>query len=240
MNIKKYKAKISERQKEILNALMNKSYRQNELQELMNITSPGLLYHLKILEKYNLIIKETVQKIGNAKINEISINPFQLQRIREILDLKIKNYTLITGFGELATGYRLPEVSSELLKKHYYEINRIICFTTKKAENKRNEKLNEEKLGEINQYYHYDYEEYRNLNSSFFSEVDGIILKEIKEANLIIDITPLSKLYSFEMLKKAGKYGLLCFYIGQDGKGNNNLIWMSKVKIEGERIDNEH
>jgi len=43
MNIKKYKSKISERQKEILKALMDKSFRQNELQQLMGITSPGLL-----------------------------------------------------------------------------------------------------------------------------------------------------------------------------------------------------
>ena len=236
MNIKKYKLKISDRQKEILKALMDKSFRQNELQQLMGITSPGLLYHLNILERYDLIIKETILQIGNAKINEISINPFQLQRIRYILDLKIKNCTLITGFGELAIGYRLPNASLELLKKHYYKINRIVCFTTKKAEAIRKDKLKEEKLVEIHQYYHYDYEEYRNLNSSFFSEVDDIILEEIKEANLIIDITPLSKLYSFEMLKKANKYGLLCFYIGQDEEGNDKLIWMSKIKIEGEMV----
>lgn len=236
MDIKKYRPKISIKQKDILKALMDKSYRQNELQKLMGITSPGLLYHLNNLEKFDLIIKETIQQIGSAKINEISINPFQLQRIREILDLKIKNCTLITGFGELATGYRLPDASLKLLKKHYYKINRIVCFTTKKADAKRNEKLKEEKFVEIHQYYHYDYEEYRNLNSSFFSEVDGIILEEIKEANLIIDITPLSKLYSFEMLKKANKYGLLCFYIGQDEEGNDKLIWMSKIKIEGEMM----
>ncbi len=234
MNIKKHIVKISQRQKEILKVLMDKSYRQNELQELMGITSPGLLYHLNNLEKYDLIIKKTLQQIGNAKINEISINPFQLQRIRELIDLIIKNCTLITGFGELATGYRLPDVSLELLKKHYYKINRTICFTTKKAEAIRNDKLKEENLIEIHQYYHYEYEEYRNLNSSFFSEVDGIILKEIKEANLIIDITPLSKLYSFEMLKKANKYGLMCFYVGQNEEGNDKLIWMSNVKIEGE------
>jgi len=236
MNIKKYKTKISERQKLILKSLMEKSYRQNELQELLGITSPGLLYHLNILEKFNLIIKTTIQQIGNAKINEVSINTFQLQRIREILDLKIKNCTLITGFGELGTGYQLPDASSELLKKHHYKINRIVCFTTKKAEAIRNEKVKEEKLVKIHQYYYYDYEEYRNLNSSFFLDLDGIILEEIKEANLLIDITPLSKLYSFEMLKKANKYGLLCFYMGQDEEGKDKLIWMSKVKIEGEII----
>jgi len=52
----------------------------------------------------------------------------------------------------------------------------------------------------------------------------------------MIDITPLSKLYSFKMLKKANKYGLLCFYVGQDEEGKDKLIWMSKVKIEGEIV----
>ena len=234
MNSVNYKTKISERQKDILKALMDRNFKQNELQELMGISSPGLLYHLNNLEKYKLIKKETIQQIGNAKINEISLNPFQLQRIREILDLKIKNCTLITGFGELETGYRLPDISSNLLKNHHYKVNRIVCFTTKKAEAIREEKFKEENLLKIDRYYQYNYEEYRNLNSHFFLEIDSLILEELKDANLIIDITPLSKLYSFEMLKKANKYGLLCFYVGQDEKGNDLLIWMSNVKIEGE------
>ncbi len=95
MNSNKYRLKISERQKEILRILIEKSYRQNELQQLMGITSPGLLYHLNILEKYDLIVKKTIQQIGSAKINEISINFSQLQRIKEILDLKNNEYALI-------------------------------------------------------------------------------------------------------------------------------------------------
>ena len=234
MNSKEYKTKITDRQQEILKVIMNNPIRQNQLQELMRITSPGLLYHLNILEKYDLIVKKTIQQIGNAKINEISINPFQLQRIREILNLKTQNCTLITGFGELETGYRLPDVSLKLIENQHYKINRIVCFTTLKAQEIRSKNEAEEKLVKIHQYYPYNYEDYRNLNSSFFSEIDGIILGELKEANLIIDITPLSKLYSFELLKKANKYGLLCFYTGQDGEGRDKLIWMSNIKIEGE------
>jgi len=235
--MKNYKEKISERQIQILKFLLESSCHQNKLQNLVGISAPGLLYHLNNLEKYDLIIKKTIQQIGNARINEISINPYQIQRIREILNLEIQNYTLITGFGELATGYKIPDISLSLLKENHYKINRIICFTTKKAELTRNEKLKQEDLVKIQKIYLYKYEDYRNLTSALYSELDEILLKEIKNANLIIDITPLSKLYSFQMLRKANKYGLPCYYIGQDKEGDPKIIWMSNIKLKGEMIN---
>jgi len=234
MNVKKSKKELAENQKAILKLLMEKKYRQNELQNKLGISSPGLLYHLNILEKKKLIIKKTIQQIGNARINEISINPLQLQRIRSNLNLQIKKSTLITGFGKLGEGYRLPDESVDLLKKHHYKIERIACFTSIDALKIREEKISEENLIKISKYYLYDHNEYRNLDSYLFSELDGILREELKDANLLIDITPLTKLFSLILLKKSNEYDLPCFYIGKESKGNNKLIWMSNIKIEGE------
>lgn len=88
---------ISERQKEILKLLMEKSHRQNELQDALGISSPTLIYHLKKLEKKLLIRKELIQQIGNVKINEISVNPLYLEQIRNYIGLSRKQYTVITG-----------------------------------------------------------------------------------------------------------------------------------------------
>jgi len=101
---------FSSNQIQILRLLFEKEYLQNELQELLNTTGSNLHYHIKRLEERNLVRKETVQQIGNARINRISINPSARQHIRKIFGYQVKNFTLITGFGKLGTGYNLPEI----------------------------------------------------------------------------------------------------------------------------------
>lgn len=224
---------LTDRQREILEYLMEKPFLQNELQDKLSISSPSLIYHLKKLEKKMLIIKKTIQQIGSVRINEISINPYKIQQIRYLLGLKIKHNSLITGYGEYGEGYRIPDVSYGLIKKKYFIIDRIICFTTPEAKKKRDENQVKYNLIDIDQHHTYEYSNYRNLDSIVFDQLDKIIHKEIQESDLIIDITPLSKLFSIILLKKANQYGLPCFYIGHDDKGNNKIIWLSEIKIEG-------
>ena len=123
---------------------------------------------------------------------------------------------------------------SKLIKKTSLQDWKIACFTSIDALKIREEKISEENLIKISKYYLYDHNEYRNLDSYLFSELDGILREELKDANLIIDITPLTKLFSLILLKKSNEYDLPCFYIGKENKGNNKLIWMSNIKIEGE------
>ena len=77
---------------------MDKPYIQKNLQSALEITFPGLLYHLEKLEKMQFIQKNTIQKVGSAKINEISIDPIQLQNIRRVLNMDIGICTLAYGF----------------------------------------------------------------------------------------------------------------------------------------------
>lgn len=229
------KEDFNDNQKQILKLLMERAFIQKELQKILEMSSPGLLYHLNKLENLKLIQKITLQKVGNAKINEIRIEPLQLQNIRKILEIKIKKCTMLTGYGELETGYRIPDQNYALLQNKIYQIDRVVCITTNKGKNIRQTKEKEEKLIEIQEYYaNYEYTDFRYLNSHFFRDLDGILRKELKDSNLIIDLTPLTKLYSFELLKRANQYQLACFYMGHDHEGKNSLIWMTDVDLEGE------
>ncbi|MBD3214400.1 MAG: ArsR family transcriptional regulator [Candidatus Lokiarchaeota archaeon] len=223
-----------ETQIKILELLFEDEYLQGDLKEKLATTGSNLHYHLSNLEKNNLIIKETVYQIGNAKQNKIRINPTARQIVRKTLGHKLENFTLITGYGSLGEGYKLPQVSYNLLKQINYPINRIICFTSQDAIEKRKEKIKNDVLSEIKVNLNYKYEDYRHIDSNFFNEIENIINNEIKNSDIIIDLTPLSKLYSFTLLKLANKFKLPCFYIGLDKNEDYELINMTNMKIYGE------
>ena len=142
---------------------------------------------------------------------------------------------MLTGFGELADGYKIPDEAYALLQNKHYKIDRIVCFATEKAKAIREEKELSENLVKIDKYYaDYDYKDFRNPDSRFFQEIDSILREELKISDLVIDITPLSKLYSFEMLKRADQFKLACYYIGKDENEQDIVIWMTDIKLQGE------
>jgi len=223
---------FSKIQIQILNLLFEKEYLQNELQKALKTTAPNLHYHLTRLEEFKLIIKETLHQIGNARINRIYLNPFARQYVRKILGFEVKDYTLITGFGILGTGFRLPDLVLKILKENYYPISRIVSFSSRDALKKRKEHQKQENLVKIDRFIKYPYEDYRNIHSGFFKEVEGILSEEIKSADIIIDLTPLSKLYSFKLLEIANLYRLPCVYLGMNKDGSYDLLSMSNMTIE--------
>jgi len=224
---------FSERQIKILNLLFEKEYQQKELQEELNTSAPNLYYHLNRLEELNLIKKETLFKVGNVKINQISLNPAALQQIRKIIRKKVTHFTLITGFGSLKTGYRVPDLVLKILKKYKYLVKRIVCFTTPDGAEKRKEYIDKEDLMDIDELIIYPYKEYRYIDSPFFSKIEQVISEEMKVADIIIDLTPLSKLFSLKLLELANKYLLPCVYLGLDEEEKDKLFWMADMKIEG-------
>ena len=234
MKISLAKEDFSERQTHILNLLFEKEYQQKDLQEALKTTAPNLYYHLNKLEELDLIKKKTLYEVGNVKINEISINPASRQQVRKIIGKEVSNYVLITGFGVLKTGYRVPDLVYNILNRYHYPISRIICFTTPDAREKRMEFKDKENLMEINEFFAYPYQDYRFIESEFFQSIEIKISKEMEAANIIIDLTPLSKLFSFKLLELANKYQIPCVYLGMDKKGKDKLYLMSNMKIEGE------
>lgn len=225
---------FSKKQIHILNLLFEKEYQQKDLQEALNTSAPNLHYHLNRLEELDLVRKKTLYEVGNVKINSISLNPASRQQVRKIIGKEVKNYTLITGFGELETGYRVPDLVFRILNKYHYPISRIVCFSTEKAKSRRIEFKESENLMEIDEFFLFPYKEYRYIESEFFQSIETKISKEMEEANIIIDITPLSKLFSFKLLELANKYQIPCVYLGMDKESKDKLYWMSNMKIEGE------
>lgn len=224
---------IPPKQMEILKLLMEKPQKQNDLGQKLKITPPALLYHLDKMEYAGLIVKKTLYTIGNAKVNEIAINPTALQQIRKILGVKTTKMTLITGYGSLEMGYQLPDKALQLLKK-IYKIDRVVCFTSDDAKSIREQKSKTERLRPIDFSICYNYNEYRVLDSEVYQRIESILSEELKDSDVLIDLTPLSKLYSFKMLEIANKYNLPCFYIGSDENNEDTLLWMSNMKIIGE------
>jgi len=234
MKIRLTKEDFSERQIHILNLLFKKEYQQKDLQEALRTTAPNLYYHLNKLEELDLVKKKTLYEVGNVKINVISLNPASRQQVRKIIEKEVSNYVLITGFGELKTGYRVPDLVYNILIKYHYPISRVICFTTQDAREKRKEFKEEENLMDIDEFFAYPYQDYRFIESEFFQSIEIKISKEMETANIIIDLTPLSKLFSFKLLELANKYQIPCVYLGMDRESKDKLYWMSKMKIEGE------
>lgn len=225
---------FSEKQLQILQILLDKEYKQNEIQESLKTSAPNLHYHLSRLEELDLIKKKTLFEIGNAKINQISLNPAARQQVRNILGFEVKNFTILTGFGDKDTGYRVPDLVLNILKKYKFKIDKIVCYTTPEAKKKREEFQQKENLIEINKYIIFPYKDYRYLDSDFFQTVELILSEEQKESNVIVDLTPLSKLFSFKLLELANKYRIPCIYLGMDKNGQDKLYSMSEVRLEGE------
>lgn len=226
---------FSSNQIQILKLLFEKEYMQNELQKILNTTGANLHYHLKRLEERNLVKKETVQRLGNARTNRISINPSARQLIRKILGYKSINFTLITGFGVLKDGYLLPDRIFNQLSK-YYPISKIICFTSPDARQKRITIEEKENLINIDRYIEFDYQEYRYIDSPLFNKLEQLLSEEMLNANIIIDLTPLSKLFSFKMLELSNKYHIPCFYLGVNEKDELLIYSMTNLEIKG-KID---
>lgn len=233
MRVKLTSKDFSERQIQILNILFEKEYQQKELQEQLGTSAPNLHYHLNRLKELDLIRKKTLYKVGNVKINSISLNPGARQQVRKIIGKEVKNYTLISGFGLLETGYRVPDLIFNVLKKYNYLISRVVCFTTKESKEKRDENIKIENLMQIDEFFLFSYEEYRYIESEFFESVEIKISKEMETANILVDVTPLSKLFSFKLLELANKYQIPCIYLGKDKDSQDKLYWMSNMKIKG-------
>ncbi|MHA1385383.1 MAG: hypothetical protein ACTSR3_16645 [Candidatus Helarchaeota archaeon] len=224
--------KFSEIQKKILKLVLKGPIKQSELPEILNRNRTTIKYHIDRLFYDKLINKETILEVGGVKINEISINKLSLHMVRDILGIKSKGITLITGFGELGTGYKIPDISYkkvlEELKPN--KIDKIICFTTPDALKIRKKKEEKEKLihSEKIEFHVFNYLLYRNFDTEVFNRLEEILLKELEEYNVILDLTPLSKIFSFRLLEYSDQFNIASFYLGKDSKDKHFLIWFRK------------
>lgn len=126
MGSNRAKSHFSKNQLEILKLLYKNDYLQKELQKALNTTGPNLHYHLSRLEEYKLIHKETLYKVGNAKINKISLNPSSREYIQKLFGLRKKNPPITNISTILKKDYKCPTKRLEKHKTKHFKISLII------------------------------------------------------------------------------------------------------------------
>ena len=198
---------------------------QKDLTKAMGISGAGLLYHLNILEEEELIIKKPVITVGSVTLKEISINPSKRQMVRKILDIKTEGYTLITGFGKdssLNLSYMLPIKAGRLLEEEGYNIKRVVAFITPESNLEA-----ATRLIKIDREINKPYSLYRTHESDLMDNLESIIREEQKNMDLILDLTPLTKLLTVKLLMLSFKYDIPSFYLGLRDDDSNYLIWLN-------------
>ena len=126
MNSNRAKSDFSKNQLEILKLLYKKDYLQKDLQQKLNTSGSNLHYHLSRLEGFKLIQKETLYKVGSAKINKISLNPSSRERVQKLLGLRKKNSNLPKISTILKKDYKNSGKKLEKPKSNYFKISLII------------------------------------------------------------------------------------------------------------------
>jgi DNA-binding CsgD family transcriptional regulator len=215
---------LTGKQETILDLLIQKPYMQKDLAKAIGISPPGLLYHLNQLSKYGLIQKQEKTSVGAVSLNEISLDPNSIQRTRELLGKKSTKYTLITGFGkdsDLGMASILPSNSTILLQNEGYNITRVVAFCTPDS-NVQNAK----RLGQIDRLITHKYEAYRDGSSELMSTLENTIQTEQTDADLILDLTPLSKLLTIRLLQISNAYRIPSFYLGLNTNREYFVMWI--------------
>lgn len=222
---------FAENQLIILEKLLEKSYMQKDLAKELGISGAGLLYHInKLEEETQLITRKTTVEVGSVKLKEISLNPNAIQKVRNILGHKTDGFTLISGMGKdyPETEYfshRLPAKAKTLLEEMGYKIHRVVTFITDESKiDKAREIINIDKV------FKAKYNDYRNLDSDLMKKIETELQQEMKQNDLILDLTPLSKLLSIKLLEFSYKYQVPSFYLGQrekEGETENFIIWIN-------------
>jgi len=171
--------------------------------------SAALSLNSKALEERGYIMRKTV----NRRIY-IALKPEVAQSTRKLLGIEAPNL-LISGY---TWNPQKPEDLTPIknyidaiikLEKEGIKINKIVCFTTPQAREKRiQHKIKPEPNIEIEE----PFQTYQTNLEWIQSKLEEQIRQNIWTHNIIIDITPLTKLYTIAAINTAKKYGIKTIY----------------------------
>ena len=111
------------------------------------------------------------------------------------------------------------EYSGEL-NKQGYKIKNVIAYITPESSLGL-----ARKLFDFNEVITFPYNEFRNPNSKVFTTFHSLIRKYSSSTNLILDTTPLTKLFTLKLLQLSIQYQIPSFYYGKTNYDTNQLIW---------------
>ena len=201
--------------KNLLKLLLEGPQLQKTLPQKLKVRRPTIKYHVDRLESEGLIKKTMIAEAGSIKVVQLEINQLALSQIRKKLNVLVNKNTLISGFTfdpriQDRDTLKVPDIARQLLEAHEVVIDKLVCFTTELAMEER-QKSN---LPPIDRYISYPFTAYQNPSFSQIAERE--LAQEILGANVIIDITPLTKIYSITLLNIAHLYKLPVIYIARE------------------------
>ncbi len=180
--------------------------------------SAALSLNSKALESRGIIER----KIVNRKVY-VRLKPESVVLARRLLNIRVP-YELISGY----TWNPLKPEDLMPIKNYIDAINKleregikpskIICFTTPEASRKRLE-LNVKPEPDVE--VKFEFKVYQSNINLIEEELGRIVENEIWDYNIILDITPLTKLYTIAAINIARKYDLKMIYHFGD-----QLIWL--------------
>ncbi len=210
-------AKLNERKLKILKSLLERGFVSvAELQRVTGIPRSSLNHHLYILTRDGYIRQKR-----KGKELLCSVEPIYIQRLRVKLGMNapkalISGYTFHPNNPDTRT-LRVVERAVNLLKKEGVNIDRTIAFTTPLARGK----IREEGVMHGDEEIEFEIEVYQNDINKIKKRMKKVIEKNLLNYELIVDLTPLTKLYTIVALSFAKEYGVKAIY-----HAGKKLIWI--------------
>ncbi len=177
------------------------------IQKAAGIPRSSLNHHLQMLAKQGIVIQE---KRGRELINQI--DPTLIQLLRKSYGIKtgtilISGYTFNPEKPDPDT-LKVIEGALDILSKEGIEIEKTIAFTTPlaavEAEKAGIKRADEEKI--------FDFNIYLNHPEIIRDSMEKTITSHLSKTGIIIDLTPLTKLFSIVGLSLARHYHLEALY----------------------------
>ena len=188
-----------------------------EIQRATGIPRSSLNHHLTWLRKRGYIIQKR-----RGKIIENSVAPLHAQKLRRELEIEapkllISGYTYDPGKPDKKT-LELLQRALRFLDEEGIKAEKTIAFTTPLAR----EKIRETPYLRGDEEVAMKYEIYSNQIEEIRRQMKEKIDENIPTHDIIIDLTPLSKLFTIVSLSLAKEYGLRAFY-----HAGARIVWVN-------------
>lgn len=209
--------KLGDRKRRILRCLLElREASVSELQMCTEIPRSSLNHHLRMLRRMGLIEQ---RRSGKVLVNRVV--PLHVQKLREELGCRapvalISGYTYDPERGDPQT-LGLLDRAVRLLEREGVEVRRCIAFTTPKAQ----QMMEVAKYRRGDEEVPMDISVYQNELPRVEREMSRVIERYLPEYEVVVDLTPLTKLFTIAGVNAASKYCLRAIY--HAGRG---LIWV--------------
>jgi len=177
------------------------------IQKATGMPRSSLNHHLQMLAKQGMVTQE---RRGKELIN--LVNPIHVQLLRKRFDVKtgtilISGYTFNPEKPDPDT-LKVPQRAIHILSGQGIEIEKTVAFTTPlaavEAEKAGIKRADEEKI--------FDFDVYLNHPETIRDSMEKTITSHLSKTGIIIDLTPLTKLFSIVGLSLARHYHLEAVY----------------------------